>query len=103
MEFQQFWSKLSIELRSKKQFHTLKRLSKFEARFQYPDIITVTPASTSITREIPMTQFQGMWNLMKDDLRNERYVNTGKRFYTYWSSSYISTFIDHIVKDQNME
>ena len=44
-----------------------------------------------------------MRNIMKNDIRSQRYINTDKRYYTFWSSSYINALIDYIVKDQDMQ
>ncbi len=102
MKFQQFWQKLSTEIRYGRKFTTLTRKIEFEASMNDSTTVAVMP-STEIVREIPMEQFQGMWDIMKDDIRTERYVNTNKRYYSYWSSSYISALIDHVVQDQDMQ
>ena len=67
------------------------------------DTVTVIPGSTGITRPIPMNQFCEMWEIMKNDIRSERYVNKRKRYHDYWNPSYINTLIDHVVQDQCME
>ena len=101
MNFQQFWKKLSIELRQDKKFKTLKRVKIFEASLI--DNTIVIKRDSIRVRTILIKQFQEMWNIMKNDVRNERYINTNKRYYSFWSYSYINALIDHIVKDQNME
>jgi len=103
MRFQEFWRMLSVELGAGKKFKTLKRLKPFEAWLSEANAVTVTPRSTGEPRRIPAGEFQGMWEIMKGDMRSERYVNTDGRYYSFWSSSYINKLIDHVVGDQNME
>jgi len=103
MKFQEFWRTLSAELNAGKTFRTLKRLEPFEARLSEAGAVTVTPQSTGEPRRIPVGEFQGMWEIMKNDMRSERYVNRKHRYYSFWSSSYINRLIDHVVGDQDME
>jgi len=103
VKFQEFWRALSAELSTRKTFRTMKRLKPFEARLTDMNAVTVTPQSTGIERLVPIGEFQGMWEIMKNDMRSERYVNRNKRYYSFWSSSFISRLIDHVVGDQRME
>ena len=103
MRFEQFWEKLYVELKHSKRFKALKRHTSFEAYFADADTVIVTPDSTKIDRKVSSKEFEGMWNIMKNDIKSQRYVNTNKRYYTFWSSSYINALIDHIVKDQDMQ
>lgn len=102
MDFQEFWRKLYAELKHNHNFKTKSQEKSFQANLRDPSTIVVIP-TTDDSRPIPIEQFQGMWNIMKNDVRSERYVNTNKRYYSFWSSSYISALIDHIVADQKME
>ncbi len=101
MNFQEFWRRLSVELKTNKKFKTLKRSKPFEA---YADIntITVIPNSNK-PRPVPIKEFQKMWEIMKNHIRSERYVNTNRRYSSSHNSSYISALIDHVVSDHNME
>jgi len=103
VRFREFWMALSAELNAPKQFRTLKRLKLFDARLYGRDVVTVTPQSTGEPRLIPVGQFQGMWEIMKNDMRSQRYVNSNRRYYSFWSSAYINKLIDHVVGDQHME
>ena len=103
MDFKEFWNKLSVELRHAREFSTLTQQKIFEVQMTCRDTVTIIPRSTGIKRDIPMDQFHGMWDIMKNDIRSKRYVDYNKRYYEFWSSSYISTLIDHVVKDQRME
>ena len=103
MNFQQFWKKLSVELKKNKKFKTLRRSNLFNAYILDYQTITVIPNHTKKSRQIKIVEFQGMWNIMKNDIRNERYINSKKRYYSFWSSSYINALIDHIIKEHNME
>ena len=102
MDFQEFWSKITGELGNKKEFRTLDRQYVFDAVADTPDIITATPSSTGIARDIPKEQFQSMWDIMKNDIRSERYKSTKDRYSPFWSRVYVSALIDHIVADQDM-
>ena len=102
MDFNEFWDTLSVEPEREKEFRTLKRSKACKARITDSDVVTVTPGSRD-EREIPKDQFREMWDIMKDDVRNERYVNTNKRYYKFWSSSYVSALIDHVVGNQSMQ
>ncbi len=103
MDFQEFWKKLSVELKHSKRFKTLIQNKWFEVSSVDTSSIEVIPDSTKESRKIPIWQFQGMWHIMKNDPRNERYLNTNKRYYSFWSYSYINTLIDHVVADQGMK
>ena len=103
MNFQQFWKKLFVELKQNKKFKTLKRSKLFDADIIDYQTIIITPNHTKKPRKIKINEFQGMWNIMKNDIRSERYINSKKRYYSFWSSSYISTLIDYVVKGQNMQ
>ena len=101
VSFGGFWTELSAELKRGKEFRTLKQSKRFRAEMTH-DAVIVTPG-TGVRRTIPKIQFQSMWNIMKGDIRNERYINTGQRYYKFWSSSYINALIDSIVKDRDMQ
>jgi len=103
MKFQEFWKVLAAELNTGKKFNTMKSLKPFEARLSDTSAVTVTPQSSGEPRLVPIRQFQEMWEIMKNDMRSERYVNRNKRYYSFWSSSYINKLIDHVVGDQHME
>ena len=102
MNFQEFWKKLTNELKNKKKYRTLKYLKIFEAVLVDSNTIIIKRDSKRV-RTITIKQFRGMWEIMKKDVRNERYINTKKRYYSFWSSSYINALIDHVVSDKNME
>ena len=75
----------------------------FEARVENANTIQIVPQSTKIPRSIKIDEFQAMWNLMKNDVRNERYISTNGRYAQFYNPVYVSALIDHIVGDQNME
>ena len=111
MNFQEFWKELHVELRHKEKYPTLKRARLFKAAASDPTTINVTPSSKQV-RLVTIGQFQGMWNLMKNDTRGQRYINTKTdpqdpgskgRYYSYWNYSYICALIDHVVGDQDMK
>ena len=111
MKFREFWKKLHGELGCRTEYQTLKRSRPFKATAIDSSTIIITPGSNQ-DRPVPVGQFEGMWNLMKDDVRSQRYVNTKTnpkdpdskpRYYSYWSFSYICALIDHVVADQDME
>ena len=103
MRFEQFWEKLYVELGHNKRFRALKRSTSFEVYFADADMVIVTPDSTKIDRKVSRREFEGMWNIMKNDIRSQRHINTNKRYYSFWSSSYINALIDRIVQDQGMQ
>ena len=103
MDFQEFWRKLSVELKHSKRFKTLRRNNVFDASCADASSVEVIPDSTRESRRILIEQFQGMWYIMKNEPRSKRYVNSNQRYYSFWNSSYISALIDHIVADQGMK
>ena len=103
MDFQEFWRKLSVELKHSKRFKTLKQSKPFDARCVDTSSIEVIPDSTGESRRIQIEQFQGMWYIMKNEPRSKRYVNTNQRYYSFWNSSYISALIDDVVANQDMK
>ena len=104
MDFEEFWRRLSVELMSPRTFKTLVQSKAFEAEIsdRYM-LVTVTPESSDIPRDVDVDDFRQMWDMMKDDIRSERYVNRKRRYYDYRSVSYICALIDHVVADQDME
>ena len=103
VDFEEFWGRLSAELRHGRKFSTLVQKKTFEAQMTHRDVVTVRPGSTGTKRDIPMKQFRGMWDIMKNDVGSKRYVDSNERYYDFRSSSYINALIDHVVKDQRME
>ena len=102
MNFQEFWKKLTDELEHQEEYRTLKQSKVFRAVREDSNTINITPDSKEV-RLVPINQFREMWEIMKNDVRSERYINTNKRYYSFWSSSYINALIDHVVSDKNME
>lgn len=102
MDFREFWTRLIAELARPKKFETLKLSRRFEAVRGDHDAIVITPDQCDY-RSVSIKEFRSMWDIMKNDARRERYVNTNKRYYSFWNSSYVSALIDHIVSDQDME
>ena len=102
MKFQEFWGKLSAEIGRGKKFVALEQKIGFEVIMNGRSAVRITP-STKKVRDVPMDEFQAMWNIMKDDIRSERYVNTGGRYHDFWNPSYVSPLIDAIVQDDNMQ
>ncbi len=102
MNFQEFWKKLTNELKHQEKYRTLKHSKLFEAVLVDSNTIIIKRDSKRV-RTITINQFQSMWAIMKNDVRNERYINTKKRYYSFWSSSYVNALIDHVVSDKNME
>lgn len=113
MNFKMFWNILKNELGKEKEFKTLARKKKFTAKFQYNNnreahiIITVNSKRTVERRE-----FKGVWDNSKTHLRKTRFKNIKElKSYTRQDGklgksvhvSYISSLIDHIVKDENMD
>ncbi|MDE0089812.1 MAG: hypothetical protein OXP12_00385 [Thaumarchaeota archaeon] len=103
MDFGEFWAGLSLELKTRREFRTLKRSKTFEVRMADPWTVTVTPSSTRMSRGVRMNEFQQMWDIMKDDIRSERYVNSDGRYSEFWNPSYVNALIDHVVGDQDMQ
>ena len=102
MDCNEFWANLSVKLKNEKDCRTLKRSKPFKARIKDSNTVIVTPGSGD-ARKVTKDQFCRMWSLMKYDSRSNRYINTNKRYYDFWSSSYISALIDCVVGNQNME
>ena len=103
MRFEQFWKELVTELEHNKKFKTLKQKKSFEANFVDNDVVMATPNSTKYGRRIQIKEFREMWNIMKDDIKSERYAGTKQRYHGYLNSSYVSALIDSVVKDQDMQ
>ena len=103
MDFEEFWGVLSAELRHKRKFSTLVQHKTFEAQMAHKNTVTVLPGSTGTKRPVPMKQFRGMWDIMKNDVKSKRYLHTNERYYDFRSSSYVNALIDHVVGDQRME
>jgi len=104
MDFKEFWDGLSLELKTRVEFETLKRSKTFEARMAGDSrAVTVTPSSTGMSRNVRMSEFQQMWGTMRNDTRRERYVNSNGRYSKFWNPSYVNALIDHVVKDQDMQ
>lgn len=105
MNFQEFWRRLLAELQQPKEFQTLKQGKAFEAWVKDPKTITVLPeeSETNFERDIPIGQFQAMWDATKNDTKNERYSTTTDSYPNLYNRSYVNTLVDHIVGDQNME
>ena len=103
MKFQEFWIQLSRKLPRCRKFRTLSRSKPFEAYLLDGNTIKVIPGSTKEPRPVKMTEFQKMWDIMKGDIRSERYKNRKKRYYPFWNQAYVSALIDYVVADQNME
>ena len=102
MKFQEFWKKLSADIRYHKKFTTLYQNVGFEAIMKSKLVVQVTP-STKRNRDIPIYEFQRMWNIMKNDSYTDRYLNTNGRFFFSKNSSYIRAMIDSIVHDGDMQ
>ena len=79
MRFEQFWERLYVELGHNKRFRALKRSTSFKAYFADADTVIVTPDSTKIDRKVARREFEGMWNIMKNDIRSQRHIDTNKR------------------------
>ena len=102
MDFEEFWAKLSLDLKVQKEFVTLKRMKKFEAVMADSQTVTVTPSSTKTSRSVPVSMFRQMWDIMKNDIRSERHVGRKGRYSRFWSQSYVNALIDYVVGSQDM-
>ena len=102
MEFQEFWVKLSGEIRPSKKFTTMDQKIGFEVRMNGRSAVRVTP-STKKDRDITMNEFQKIWDLMKDDIPDERHISKGGRYSFSVNASYIIAMIDSIVHDGAMQ
>ena len=103
MKFQEFWRRLHAELQQTKEFRTMTYGKEFKARVENMSTIQVVPQSTKIPRPVKIIEFQAMWNMMKNDVRNERYISTNGRYAQFYNPVYVSALVDHIVGNQNME
>ena len=103
MNFQQFWERLSTEIKTTQTFQTHKRDIKFDAIMIDTRTVQVTPHSSKEPRRVPISQFQDMWKIMKNDPYDKRYIGTNGRYDSFWSSSYVCALVDHIVSHHNME
>ncbi len=116
MIFNEFWTLLQDELSHEQEFATLKQGKKFKARFEIntneEKVVIITPEHSGTQRgAIPYNEFEGIWNNVKDNVsREDRFVNPNTSYTTKDAKisnsiqvSYITTLIDHIVKDQSMQ
>ena len=103
MNFQQFWERLSTEIKTSKTFQTLVQNTEFDVIMTDTSTVQVTPHSTKIPRIVPISQFQDIWNIMKNDPYEKRYISTNKRYDNFWSIVYVCALVDRIVSHQNME
>lgn len=110
MDFGQFWDRLPKELKATGKFYTLKQSKEFKATMTDSCTVTATPKSstqkTSVEKEerpIKKDEFQQMWDMIKDDIRSERYVGSNGRFKKFWNPAYVCALIDHVVGDRDMQ
>ena len=106
MDFGQFWDRLSKELKGTGKFYTLVPSKEFKAIMTDSCTVTATPESStqkeSVEKEerpIKKDEFQQMWNMIKDDIRSERYIRSNGCFKKSWNHAYICALIDHVVRD----
>ena len=102
MNFQEFWRRLQAELQQPKKLPTLAEGETFEARVEDPNTISVVPQSTKELRSVQKSEFQDMWDIMKNYAGNERYISTKGRYSQFYHSSYVRALVHHIVGGQNM-
>jgi len=117
MNFNEFWKKLQNELKQEKKFKTLKQKKKFNAHFEhnahgvpFVKIITETGEPRG---PIQSNEFEGVWNNAKGRSRETRFINEKGRLEPYRKKKgeigktiqipYITTLIDYVVQDQDME
>ena len=103
MDFDEFWRILSECLKHTKKFKTLTQEKTFEATMTDHETVTVTPDSTSEKRDVKKNEFRQMWDIMKNDKREERYVSRDGRYRDFWNPAYVNALIDYKVGDQDMQ
>ena len=104
MDFDEFWQLLQECLKNPKQFRTLGGRNKpFEAVMKDSQTVIATPGSGKPRPIRKEKDFRRMWNLMKDDIRSERYVNRNGRFDWCYHPVYICALIDYKVGDRKMQ
>ena len=117
MNFNDFWKKLQNELKQEKKFQTLKQKKKFNAHFEHnahgiPFVKIIL--ETGVPRgPIQSNEFEGVWDKTKGCSRETRFVNEKGRLESYQKKKggtgksmqepYITTLIDSVVLDQDME
>lgn len=101
--FDEFWQKLSIDLKYGKSLKTLKGEGQFDAIMSEGQaLINVTPSGGS-TRRIKKDEFYKIWDVMKHDNSSDRYVDKDGRYSSNCPDyPYITTLIQRIVGDQVM-
>ena len=116
MNFKEFWKKLQNELRQEKDFRTLKQKKKFSAHFEQnrhgvPVLKIITEAGEP-RGPIQTNEFEGVWDNAKGRSRETRFLNENRRLEPYpkkkggmgksMQVSYITTLIDYVVQDHDM-
>lgn len=100
MNFAAFWSALRSKLITHYKFKTMRQSRPFEARMS-DNSVHITPESRN-KRNVYMKEFQGIWNIAKNDARDQRCINKGGRYTQFFNPSYVTALIDFIVEDQEM-
>lgn len=116
MKFQEFWKRLHAKLTQENEFKTLKQNKKFEVHLEYIKqelVVIVTPESSMIPRQIPINEFEWIWNNARGLSRETRFENNDRQIESYTTKKgevgrsiqipYITKLIDCIVQDQDME
>lgn len=117
MNFQEFWDELQVELKQDQEFKTIKQNKKFKACFDYNKkgdlFVHVTLKIGEPRGQIPINEFEGLWNNAKPHSRETRWINKGGRLESYTRqdgeigktvhTAYIIALIKHIVKNEDMD
>ena len=103
MDFDGFWQMLSECIRQPKGFETRGRGKPFRAVMKDSQTVIATPESSGKPRPVKRKDFRRMWNLMKNDDRNERCVSRGGRYGWCYHPVYICALIDYKVRGQKMQ
>lgn len=117
MNFKEFWKILQNELKQEKKFKTLKQKKRFSAYFEcskrgIPVLRIITDAGEP-RGPISSNEFEGVWDNAKGRSREMRFVNEKRRLEPYpkkksgmgksMQVSYITTLIDYVVQNQDLE
>jgi len=101
MDFGAFWSELSKNTSSGREFITLSRKKPFSATFHNGSIV-VKPSKKPVTeRPINRNEFSKVWNKAAKLSAGERFIPNNYHDETF-SSSYIVAMMKSIVKDDDI-
>ena len=100
MNFQTFWSQLSKDTSSEKEFFTLSRKKSFVATYHNGTIV-IKPSKTKYERPLNRNEFLKVWNKASKLSLGQRFVPKNYHDETF-HSSYIVTLMKSIVKDNDI-